>query len=110
MAKQFRLDQVARDRGHVDRDERAAAPLTVIVQRARNQFLARARLAGDHYREVGLHQAGEHAVDLLHRRRAADQRNRVEVLRLDGNARALLWLGERAADDGDQFLEVERLR
>ena len=34
-----------------------------------------AGLARDHHREVGLHQAGEDAVDLLHRRGAADERD-----------------------------------
>ena len=78
--EQFGLDQVARDRRHVDRNERTGAALAVVVQRARDQFLAGAGFAGDHHREVGLHQPRQHPVDFLHRRRAADQRNRVEVL------------------------------
>ena len=40
VAEQFALDQFARDRRHVDGDERPVAPLAVIVQRARHQFLA----------------------------------------------------------------------
>ena len=75
VAEQFGFDQVARDRRHVDGDERTRAPLAVVVQRARDQFLAGAGFAGDHHRQVGLHQAREHAVDVLHRRRAADQRD-----------------------------------
>ena len=51
------------------------AALAVVVQGAGDQFLAGAGFAGDHHRQVGLHQAGEHAVDVLHRRRAADQRH-----------------------------------
>ena len=78
VAEQFGLDQVARDRRHVDGDERAVAALAVIVQRARDQFLAGAGLAGDHHREVGLHQPRQHAVDVLHGRRAADQRHRLD--------------------------------
>ena len=78
------------------------------MQRACDQFLAGTRLAGDHHREVGLHQAREHAVDFLHCRRAPDQRDCVEILRLDWDARALFGLGERAADNRDQLLEIER--
>ena len=40
VAEQLALDQLARDRRHVDRDERPAAPLAVIVQRAGDQLLA----------------------------------------------------------------------
>ena len=81
VAEQFAFDQVARDRGHVDGDERAAFALAVIVQRARDEFLAGARFAGDHHRQVGLHQPGERTEDVLHRRRAADERHRLGRLR-----------------------------
>src|SRR5262249_13229641 len=40
VAKQFRLDEVTRDRRHVDSYEGTAATLAIIVQSARNQFLA----------------------------------------------------------------------
>src|SRR3546814_2874867 len=36
--------------------------------------LFRSGLAGDHDRQVGVHEPGENPVDLLHGRRAADQR------------------------------------
>ena len=110
VAEQLGLDQVARDRRHVDGDERPVAPLAVIVQRARDQFLAGAGLAGDHHGQIGLHQPRQHAVDFLHRRRAADQRDGAEILDLRRLARALLRLGQRAPDDRDQLLQVERLR
>ena len=110
VAEQFRFDEIARDRRHVDGDEGAVAPLAVVVQRARDQFLAGAGLAGDHHGEVGLHQARQHPVDFLHRRRAADQRNRIELGFVGVVGDPLLRLRQRAADDGDQFLEVERLR
>ena len=74
VAEQLALDQLARDRRHVDRDERAVAALAVVVQRAGDQLLAGAALAGDQHGEVGVHQPGDDAVDLLHRRRAADER------------------------------------
>ena len=43
MAEQLRFDQVARDRRHVDGDERPVAPLAVVMQRARDELLAGAR-------------------------------------------------------------------
>ncbi|MGY3344827.1 hypothetical protein ACVWYK_003596 [Bradyrhizobium sp. USDA 4470] len=110
MAEQFGLDQVARDRRHVDRDERPVAALAVIMQRARHQFLTGAGLARDHHGEVGLHQACEHAVDFLHRGRAADQRDRLHLAVLVGRCDPLLGLRQRAADDRDQLLQVEGLR
>ena len=97
------------NRRHVDGDERTVAPLAVVVQRARHQLLAGAGLAGDHHREIGLHQPRQHPVDFLHRRRAADQRDRVELGLVGVIGRPLLRLRQRAADDGDQLLEVERL-
>ena len=57
MAEQFRLDEIARDCRHVDRDERSVAPLAIVMQCPRDQFLAGAGLAGDHHGKVGLHQA-----------------------------------------------------
>ena len=109
VAEQFGFDEVARDRRHVDGDEGAGAPLAVIVQRARHQFLAGAGFAGDHHRQIGLHQPRQHAVDFLHRRRAADERNIVELFASWRRRPFLFRLRQRAADDGDELLEVERL-
>ncbi len=83
-------------------------PFAVIVQRARDKLLARAGLAGDHHREVGLHQARQDAIDFLHRRRPADQRYRVEFGIVGVIRDPLLRLRQRTADNGDQFLQVER--
>ena len=80
VAEQFALDEVARNRRHVDGDERAFLALAVIVQRAGHQLLAGAGLAGDQHGEVGLHQPRERAIDLLHRRRAADERHALDLL------------------------------
>jgi len=110
MTKQFRLDEVARNSRHVDGDERSGAPLAIVVQRARHQLFAGAGFAADHHREIRLHQSRQHPVDFLHRRRAPDQRDRLEILALDRLPRPFLRLRQRAANDGDQFLEVERLR
>ena len=88
VAEQLALDQLARDRRHVDRHERARAALAVIVQRARDQLLAGAGLAVDHHREVGGGEPRDGAVDLLHRRAAADQRQRLVARRAARWARA----------------------
>ena len=49
----------------------------VIVQRARDELLARARFAGDQHRDARARQTADRAEHLLHRRRAAEQlRNR----------------------------------
>ena len=90
------LDQLARDRRHVDGDERPVAPLAVVVQRARDQLLAGAGFARDHHREIGLHQPRQQPVDFLHRRRAADQRNRSSSVGL-GRRRALRSVGSDSA-------------
>ncbi len=110
MAEQFGFNEIARDRRHVHRDERAVASFAIVVQRTRHQFLACAGLTGNHHREIGLHQAREHPVDLLHRRRAADQRNRIELVFVGMMGSAFLRLGQRPPDNGDQFLEIKRLR
>jgi hypothetical protein len=110
MAEQFGLDQVARDRRHVDGDERPVAALAVIMQRARDQFLAGAGFAGDHHRQVGLHQPRQHAVDSCI---AASGRPAAwPVVRLGRSAARALRFGStmRARDDGDQFGQVEGLR
>ena len=83
----------------------------VIVQRARHQFLAGAALAVDHHRQVGGREPRDGAVDLLHRRAAADQRQLlVGVARPAGGACGVGGRrGQRAADHREQFLQIERL-
>ncbi len=114
VAEQLGLDQFARDRRHVDRDERSLAPLAVIVQRTRDQFLAGPGLAGDHDGQVGAHQPRQHPVDVLHGGGTADQGQRVVGRRwwpgLAGSRRRRCWRRQRLADRCDQLVEVERLR
>ena len=110
MAEQLALDQLARDRRHVDGNEGPAAALAVIVERARHQLLAGAALAGDHHREVGAHQPRQHAVDLLHRRRTADQRQRSSASALVGRRLRRRGRGQRALHHVDELAQVERLR
>ena len=110
MTEQFRFDEIARDCRHVDGDKRAGAALAVVVQRARDQLFTCARFTRDHHGEVGLHQPRENTIDLLHRRRAADERNSLEVFVLRRRRARFLRLGQGAPDDRDQFLEIERFR
>ena len=105
VAEQLALDQVARDRRHVDGDERAVPALAVVVQGAGDELLAGAGLAGDHHREVGLHQPGERPVDLLHGRRAADQR---DVLALGSAVRA--WRRLRGRDSARPTIAISSFR
>ena len=110
VAEQLAFNQLARDRRHVDRDERAGAPLAVVVQRAGDQFLAGAGLAVDHHRQVGGAEPRDGAVHLLHRRAAADQRQRfLGIARLRRGRDRGRRRGQRAPDDRQQFLQIERL-
>ena len=108
MAEQFALNQIARNGGHVDGDERSALPLAIVVQRSRDQFLAGAGLAGNHHRKIGLHQPGENPENVLHRRGAADDRHHLDGRRLHVLAPPL-GFGERTSDDRHQFAQVEGL-
>ena len=108
MAEEFAFDQFARNGGHVDGNEGTVAAAAVVVQRAGDEFLAGAAFAGDHHREVGLHQAGQHTVDVLHGGRAADQRI-FRLPRAAGGQRRLARCGHRAIDDTDQFVQIEGL-
>ena len=74
MAEQLAFDQLAGDCRHIDRDERTRAALTEIMQGPGDQLLSGAALAGDHDRQIGAHKPGDRAINLLHRRRTADQR------------------------------------
>ena len=68
MSEQLALDQLTRNRGDVDRDERLRGAGPEIVDRARNEFLAGARFAEDEYGQVGRHDPRDGAINLLHRR------------------------------------------
>ena len=75
VAEQIGFDEFARDRRHVDRHERPLPALAVIVKRLGDEFLAGPGFAGDHHGQIGRHQPRERAIDVLHRLRAADQRD-----------------------------------
>ena len=83
--------------------------LPQIVQRARHQFLAGAALANDRHRQVGAHQPGEDAIDLLHCRRPADQRQLlfgIVFAKQDGRVSRHC---QRPFDHIDQLAQIKRL-
>ena len=66
--EQLALDQLARDRRHVERDERSAPSLAEIVQGMGDELLARSRFARNQNREVGTRQSRDLTKQSLHRR------------------------------------------
>ena len=92
--KSSRFDEFARNCRHVDGHERPAPPPAIIMKGARHEFLAGAGLTLDHDRQVGLRQPGDDAVDILHDRRAADDRQ-VLGRRLCGGSGFAIGLLER---------------
>ena len=107
--EQFGLDQLARDRRHVDRNERCPPARPHVVDRARDQFLAGPALAEDHHRQRRRHDTRDRAVDFLHRRRAPDQWHVIARRRRLGVRRGNRRRGERAGDGAGQLVEIERL-
>ena len=73
VAEEFALEQLARDRRRVHRDEGARRARRRLVDRARHQFLAGAALAGDQHRDVARGHASDRLEDLEDRAAAADQ-------------------------------------
>jgi hypothetical protein len=73
VAEQLALDQLGADRGAVHRDERAVAARAALVQRLRDQLLARAALAAHEHGEVGLGDLLDRREHALHRGARADQ-------------------------------------
>ena len=70
--KQLALQQVLRNRGGVNRNERLGGARAVTVQRARHQFLAGARFAVDEHRRMRLGKTADGAKHLLHTRCGAE--------------------------------------
>ena len=77
LAKQFGLDPLSRRGGEVDDHELAIAAPSHVVQRARDQFLARAGLPGNQHRQVGSDQPGDGTIHLLHRCRSTNERQSI---------------------------------
>src|SRR3569623_1103245 len=73
VAEQLALDQLGRDRLAVDLGERAAAHRAVAVDRARDELLAGAALAGDQHAAARRCDLRDLPAQLRHHRRAAEQ-------------------------------------
>ena len=110
VTEQLRFDELAGNRRHVDGDERTLAAPAEIVEHPGDQLLAASRFARDENREIALRQASEHPVDVLHRRRAADERQILRLLRCFAQRRSGGFLTQSARRNRDQLVEVERLR
>jgi hypothetical protein len=110
VAEQLALDQLRRDGGAVDLDERPLGPMRQPVDRTRDQLLAGPVLAGDQHARVGrcdLLDAVEQRAD---GEAAAD--DLVAALDLAAQPRVLLdeaALLQRVADREQQAIGVERL-
>ena len=79
----------------------------MLVQRARDEFLAGAALAGDEHRDDALRQAADGAEHVLHRRRLAEHLGHLGLRRVGHLlAQALV---ERAPDQLDGAVHVEGL-
>ena len=71
VTKQFAFKQIFGNGSRVDGHKRTIGTRRMLVQRAGNQFFARARFAGDHDRDVALRQTTNGAKYILHGRRLA---------------------------------------
>jgi hypothetical protein len=112
VTEQLALEQVFRDGGAVDRHEPRGPAPALRVQRARDEFLARAALAQDHHRHVGRRDLLDHAADLEHRIVGGDQAFERRAHEIFGELAVLFFervQAERAADDEPQHVRIERL-
>src|SRR5205823_6075868 len=73
MAKQLTLEQRLRNSGAVEREKRPLRPAAVAINRAGNQFLARAALAEDQHGHVLRRDPADRLVHGLHRRTTPDE-------------------------------------
>jgi hypothetical protein len=109
MAEQLALEQVFRNGRGVDRHKGAVVAGTaargVLVQRARHQFLASARLTGDHDRDVALAQPADGAKHILHGRGLAQHLGRGLDMLL-GHLLTLAFL-DRAPDQLDRLGQIK---
>ncbi len=113
MAEEFAFEQVLRDGRAIDRDVGLVDADAVLVDRARDEFLAGAAFAGDENGRAGRRDLADELVDLLHRGRIADDGLVAFVgteLGREGND--LLHRvrgGERLGEQDFQLGDVERL-
>ena len=109
VAEQLAFDKIAGDRGGVDRNERPGAAIAELVDRLGHKLLARAGFAEDQHGQIVAQHARDHAVDRLHRRAAANQRQAGgDILGHVFGARSLAR-ANRLAHGAHQFIEVKGL-
>src|SRR5262249_43974675 len=104
VAEELALEERLGDRAAVLRVEAAAAARRVAVDRARDELVARARLAADEDRHVERDHAVERLEEVIHARRARDDLVVAEPEAARVGARLVVGLGgglaRRAADRG----------
>ncbi len=66
VTEQFALQQVLRNGRAIDGEERPVVARAVLMDGARDEFLSRAALAGDHHRGIAVRDASDHFEDFLH--------------------------------------------
>ena len=86
MAEELALEQVLRKRGAVDGEERPLRATALVVDGAREKFLAGPRFAGDEDRALGGGDLRHEAEDALDARAAADDVGRSRDRGLFGGA------------------------
>ena len=113
VAEQLGLEQRLGNRAAVERDEAVHAPRAVVVNRARDDFLAGAGLAGDENRAVGRRDGFEQLKQPRHRAALADDAlEAVALLELRAQVRVLRLqppLLERRIEHVQQLVDLKRL-
>ena len=111
VTEELGFEELARDRGGIERDERLGRPRAVTMQGPRNQLLSGARLAGDEHREVRSGQPSDRTEHLLHRgRRPDDSRSGGDHRGSRIPGRVFPVASHCTLDQGDRLVGVERLR
>jgi len=73
MAKKFALNQIFRDGGAIHLDERRAGARAGAIERAGDQFFARAALALDQYGGLRMRHLADELAQIFHGRTLAEQ-------------------------------------
>ena len=112
-SEQLALEQLGRQRRAVHLHERLVLAQRLLVQRARDELLARAALAANQHGDVGIRHPLDQVLDLSHRRAVAEQ-HRVLGLLLELVAEVCdflreLPLLERVAEQHFELGVLERL-
>jgi len=107
VAEEFAFEQVFRDGSRVDGDEGLRVARAVFVQRAGDELLAGARLAGDQHAHWRLRETADAAKEQLHGGRVAEQVTTGE--RFIGRRRGGRHALRGPAHEGEQFVDVEGL-